>query len=43
MDTDHIDVSDKEDALMSLFFSNVHQCLFKQWESFVKEQSAKFR
>ena len=24
-----------QDAFMSLFFANVHQCLLKQWEGFV--------
>ena len=28
---------------MSLFFANVHQCLLTQWESFVVDQSSKFR
>ena len=32
-----------QDAFMSLFFANVHQCLLKQWEGFVVDQSSKFR
>ena len=38
-----VDVDEQQDAFMSMFFANIHQCLLKQWECFVVEQSSKFR